>query len=178
MSFVTVVPEMVTDAATDLASIGSAISAAHAAAAAPTTGVLAAASDEVSSAIAGVFGSYGQEYQALSALAGRFHDQFVHALNTGAGAYTATEAAAAQLTSPAQFFDYFAGAFFNVGFGNIGIGNVGFFNNGTGNVGISNVGSNNVGIGNVGNNNIGEYLTGNNQIGIGSMVIRQMSMPG
>jgi hypothetical protein len=38
-----------------------------------------------SAAIAAVFGTYGQEYQALSAQATAFHDQFVAAL-TGAAA--------------------------------------------------------------------------------------------
>jgi hypothetical protein len=47
----------------------------------------------VSAAIAGVFGSYAQGYRALIAQAGLFHDQFVQALGTGAGAYAATEAA-------------------------------------------------------------------------------------
>ncbi|AIH90393.1 hypothetical protein IU19_20515, partial [Mycobacterium tuberculosis] len=47
MSFVSVAPEIVVAAATDLAGIGSAISAANAAAAAPTTAVLAAGADEV-----------------------------------------------------------------------------------------------------------------------------------
>ncbi|WP_155770617.1 PE domain-containing protein, partial [Mycobacterium asiaticum] len=42
MSFVQVAPEMLAAAATDVQSIGSALSAAHAAAAAPTIGVLAA----------------------------------------------------------------------------------------------------------------------------------------
>jgi hypothetical protein len=40
-----------------------------------------------------------QQYQALIAQAGLFHDQFAQALNTGAGAYAATKAANA---SPLQ----------------------------------------------------------------------------
>ena len=51
MSFVIAIPEMVTTAATDLADIGSTISSAGAAAAAQTTGVLAAGGDEISAAI-------------------------------------------------------------------------------------------------------------------------------
>ena len=81
MSFVIAAPEMVTSAATDLASIGSTISAANAAAAAPTTGVLAAAEDEVSAAIASLFSGHGQAFQALSAQAAAFHAQFVQTLN-------------------------------------------------------------------------------------------------
>src|SRR6516225_11342294 len=55
MSYVIAAPELMTSAATNLANIGSALTAAKAAAAAPTTGVLAAAEDEVSAAIAAVF---------------------------------------------------------------------------------------------------------------------------
>lgn len=47
MSFVIAVPEALTMAASDLANIGSTINAANAAAALPTTGVVAAAADEV-----------------------------------------------------------------------------------------------------------------------------------
>jgi hypothetical protein len=113
MSFVNAVPEMVSDAATNLASIGSTISAANAAAAAPTTGVLAAGADEVSAGIARVFGGYAQQYQALTAQTGLFHDQFVQALNTGAGAYAATEAAnssAAAINMPALLKNLLAAA--------------------------------------------------------------------
>jgi PE family len=78
-SFVTSIPNMVSAAATDLSSIGSAIGEANAAALAPTTGVLAAGADEVSAAIAALFGAHGQAYQALSAQAAAFHQQFVAA---------------------------------------------------------------------------------------------------
>src|ERR1700730_15326637 len=93
MSFVIAVPEMVTDAATRLASLGSTISAANAAAAAPTTGMVAAGADEVSAAIASLFSQQAAAYQALSGQAAAFHAQLVQTLNAGAGAYAATEAA-------------------------------------------------------------------------------------
>jgi hypothetical protein len=93
MSFVVAVPEMLGTAATDLASLESTISLANAAAAAPTTGVLAAAEDEVSAAIAAVFSAHGQGFQTLSAQATAFHDQFVQALTAGAGSYVSAEAA-------------------------------------------------------------------------------------
>ena len=48
MSFVIAVPEYVTAAASDLANIGSTISAANTAAAAPTSAIVAAGGDEVS----------------------------------------------------------------------------------------------------------------------------------
>ena len=104
MSSVIAAPELIATAATDLANIGSSFSAADAAAAALTTGVLAAAEDEVSAAIAAVFSAHGQGFQALSAQAAAFHDQFVQALTAGAGSYASAEAAnvAAFAANPAQ----------------------------------------------------------------------------
>ncbi len=99
MSYVVLTPEMLSAAATDVAGIGSSLSAANAAATAPTTAVVAAAGDEVSAAIASLFSSHAQQFQVLSAQAAAFHDQFVQALTAGAGRYAATEAANA---SPLQ----------------------------------------------------------------------------
>src|ERR1700758_2513143 len=96
MSSVTVVPEFVGQAAGQLETIGSTITSANAAAAAPTTGVLAPAVDEVSAAITAVLGSHAQEFQAVSAQAARFHDQFVSLLNDGAASYVSTELANVQ----------------------------------------------------------------------------------
>ena len=78
MSYVIAAPELMTSAATDLSNIGSALSAARAAAATSTTGVLTAAEDEVSAAIASLFSAHGQGFQALGAQAAAFHEQFVH----------------------------------------------------------------------------------------------------
>jgi hypothetical protein len=47
----------------------------------------------VSAAITQLFGSYGQEFQALNAQAALFHDQFVQLLSSGGIAYAAAEAA-------------------------------------------------------------------------------------
>ncbi|WP_142996122.1 PE family protein, partial [Mycobacterium persicum] len=99
MAFVIASPEMVAAAATDLAGIRAAISSANAAAAIPTTGVLAAGADEVSAVIAALFDSHAQAYQAVSAQAVDFHDQFVRALGAGATSYAGAEAANA---SPLQ----------------------------------------------------------------------------
>ncbi|ORW75260.1 hypothetical protein AWC23_03555 [Mycobacterium saskatchewanense] len=71
---------------------------AAATAASPTTGIVAAAQDEVSVAIASLFGNFGQEFQALSAQAQSFHAQFVSLMNAGAGAYGSAEAANAAQT--------------------------------------------------------------------------------
>ncbi|ORB86036.1 PE family protein, partial [Mycobacterium kansasii] len=99
MSFVFSLPEALHTAATDLASLDSTLAAANAAAAAQTTGLLAAAEDEISAAIAALFSGHGRAYQALSAQAATFHDQFVQALAASAGAYAGAEAANA---SPLQ----------------------------------------------------------------------------
>ncbi len=95
MSFVTA-PEFVSSAAGDLAGIGSALGAATAAAATPTTGVAAAAADEVSAAISKFFSSFGQEFQAANAQASAFHAEFVKLLNGGTTSYLSAEVANAQ----------------------------------------------------------------------------------
>ncbi|SOJ52764.1 PE family protein PE3 [Mycobacterium simulans] len=94
-------------AVTDLAGVGSVINEAAAAAAAPTTAVAAAAADEVSAAIATLFGAYGQEFQAISARLGALHHQFAQTLAAAESAYAATEAAnaaavRAAINPPAQ----------------------------------------------------------------------------
>ncbi|OBI43407.1 hypothetical protein A5706_05505 [Mycobacterium sp. E796] len=86
-------PDAVATAAENLAGIGSSLGTANAAAAANTTGLLTAASDEVSTAIASLFSSHAAQYQALSAQAAEFHNQFVELLQGAGGAYAATEAA-------------------------------------------------------------------------------------
>lgn len=83
MSFVIAVPETIAAAATDLADLGSTIAGANAAAAANTTSLLAAGADEISVAIAALFGAHGRAYQAASAEAAAFHGRFVQALTTG-----------------------------------------------------------------------------------------------
>lgn len=92
MSYVAVVPEAVKLAASDLVNLGSTISAASTAAAGPTTSVVAAAQDEVSTAIAAFFGSHAQQFRSLSARAAAFLDQFVQALTGGAASYGEAEA--------------------------------------------------------------------------------------
>jgi PE family len=96
MSYVIAAPELVEAAAQNLAGIRSSLGQVTAAAAGPTTGVLAAGADEVSAAIAQLFGTYGQDFQALSAQAAAFHEEFVGLLNAGAGAYASAEAVGAQ----------------------------------------------------------------------------------
>jgi PE family len=93
MSFVTTQPEQMSAAADELAGIGSQMSAQNAAAAAPTTGVVPAAADEVSALTAAQFAAHAQSYQAMSAAAAAIHEMFVNTLGASAGCYAATEAA-------------------------------------------------------------------------------------
>jgi len=93
MSFVNIVPEMLSTAAGNLQSIGSAVAAENAAALGPTTGLIPAAADEVSALTAMQFGAHAQIYQAISAQAAAVHQMFVTVLQASAGSYAATEAA-------------------------------------------------------------------------------------
>ncbi len=100
MSAVIAVPELMAEAATDVASIGSTINAAHLTAAAPTVAVIPAAADEVSAAIAHVFSVHAQGYQALAGQAAAFHQQFVQHLTASAGSFASAEAANVALLQP------------------------------------------------------------------------------
>ncbi|WP_136627687.1 PE family protein, partial [Mycobacterium pseudokansasii] len=93
MSFVIAVPDALAVAAAGVHDIGSVIGAANSAAAALTTTVLPAAADEVSTAIAGLFGAHGRAYQELSAQAAVFQQRFAQAMLGGAAAYAGAEAA-------------------------------------------------------------------------------------
>jgi PE family len=74
------------------------MTAQNAVAAAPTTGVVPEAADEVSALTAAQFATHAQMYQAISAQAAAIHDMFVNTLGTCAGSYAATEAANAVAT--------------------------------------------------------------------------------
>lgn len=99
MSFLAVTPELVASATADLLGIRSVLDAAQTAAAAPTTNVLAAAADEISTALARMFAGHGQDFQTMNGLAGAFHRDFLQALSAGAGRYLATEALNANATA-------------------------------------------------------------------------------
>src|SRR3984893_256816 len=102
VSYVVALPEMMSAAATNVASIGSVVAMASQRVAGATTALSAAAEDQVSAAIAGVFSAHGQVYQALSSQAVAFQGGFVQALTGAAGAYAAAEAANA---SPLATFE-------------------------------------------------------------------------
>ncbi|HYQ34777.1 MAG TPA: PE family protein, partial [Mycobacterium sp.] len=75
MTFLITEPESISAVAANVEEIGSAIRAANAAAAGPTSGLLAPAADEVSAAITKLFGLYSQEYQAVAGRGAAFHSQ-------------------------------------------------------------------------------------------------------
>ena len=150
MSFVSVNPEVLTSAAADLAQVGSTVRHATAVAAPATTGVVAAAGDEVSAALASLFSDHAQVFQSLSGQAAAFHQQFVQLMSGGAAQYVGTEAA-----NMAQTADSLPAVVPSIGYGNTGTSNWGLFNNGTNNLGIYNIGNFNAGIANSGTFNLG-----------------------
>src|SRR5580700_581749 len=93
MLFVSAQPAELSAAADDLQVIGSSLAAQNIAAAAPTTGVLRAAADQVSALTAAQFATHAEMYQAISTQAAAIHDMFVNTLGASAGSYAATEAA-------------------------------------------------------------------------------------
>jgi hypothetical protein len=93
MSYVNTAPAAISAAATQLEGIGNSFAAESAGAAAPTTALAPAASDEVSALQAGVFSTYGQLYQTVSAQAQAIQQQFVNTLQQSSGSYQETEAA-------------------------------------------------------------------------------------
>jgi hypothetical protein len=97
MSLVIAAPELVRGVAQGLASVGSSLTESVADALGPTTGLASAAQDEVSVAIASLFGDFGREFQGLHAQARAFHAQFVRALNASAEAYVGAELANARV---------------------------------------------------------------------------------
>ncbi|MBY0442015.1 MAG: PE family protein [Mycobacteriaceae bacterium] len=101
MSLVIAVPEAMAVAATDLSGIGSTLRDAHAVAEGSTVAIPASAADEVSTAIAGLLSSHGQQFHALSSQAGQFHNQFVQNLARSAESYGSAEAANVGVLAPA-----------------------------------------------------------------------------
>ncbi len=96
MSYVITEPELVQGAAQDLAGIRESLVEATANVSGPTTAIAAAGQDEISIAIATMFGNFGQEFQVLNAQAQAFHTEFESLLASGASAYVGAEAANAE----------------------------------------------------------------------------------
>jgi hypothetical protein len=93
MAFVNTQPAAIAAAATQLEGIFNSFAAESAGAAASTTDVVPAASDEVSILQAGVFSTYGQLYQSVSAQAQAIQQQFNQLMNQSSGSYQETETA-------------------------------------------------------------------------------------
>jgi|SRR5690349_20552741 len=99
MLYVTTQPEALSATAANLAAIFAAMSAQNSAAAAPTTGVIPPAADQVSALAAAQFAIHAEMYQAVSAQAESIHQHLVSTLTTNALSYAATEAANATAAS-------------------------------------------------------------------------------
>jgi hypothetical protein len=99
MQYVITAPEALAATAADVARIGTAIDAASAAASGTISALPAAAEDEVSAAVAKLFGLYGQEYRALVGQAAAFHSEFTQALAAAGNAYALAETGNAALVT-------------------------------------------------------------------------------
>lgn len=87
-----VTPEVVMNAADNLAAVSSAVGVAHQRSAPMTGELMPAASDEVSMAITRVFSDYSGTYHHAAAKADELFAGFVHHLRIGAGAYAGADA--------------------------------------------------------------------------------------
>lgn len=101
MSAVVAVPDLLVQAATQVATIGRMLGAANQTTAASTEQVVPAAADEVSAAVAQLFSRFGQDYQAAAGEAAAYQQQFVQRLTSAATSYATAEAANASLLLPA-----------------------------------------------------------------------------
>jgi hypothetical protein len=93
-------PQLLATAAADTAQISSAISAAKTAAAGRTTGLVAAAEDEVSALTTTLFNTYAQEYHAVLGQATAFHNEFAQLLAAAGNTYAGAESEVAALLAP------------------------------------------------------------------------------
>ncbi|CAM3029433.1 PE family protein [Mycobacterium intermedium] len=93
MSYLVTAPEALAAASGHLALIGDAVKEAAIAAAPSTEGIAAAAADEVSLAVAQLFGSHAQEFQALTARIMLLQNGFERLLSASGAAYAFAEAA-------------------------------------------------------------------------------------
>src|SRR5262249_32550753 len=92
MSFVIAVPEFVETAAKQLASSCSELVEVTSSALGATTELAPAPADEVSTAIARLFGTFGEDFRAASAQATAYQVELAALLSQGATAYAAAEA--------------------------------------------------------------------------------------
>lgn len=102
MSFVSLVKDDVRLAVAQVDEFGNAVKAAQSVTLAPTTGIAAAARDEVSAAVAAVFSSHGRTFQSLCTQAVAFNEKFTGTLVSALSSYVSTETTAIEgfLTNP------------------------------------------------------------------------------
>lgn len=93
MPYVVTTPEAMASVAVDINGVGTAITSAYGAAAQSTVGIVPAAADEVSAAIAQAFSQLGADSQVLGHKAREFYDAFTARLHAGAIAYVDRESA-------------------------------------------------------------------------------------
>jgi hypothetical protein len=86
-----VIPEMMTSAATDLATIGWDLGMAHGAAAVSTVALIPAAADEISVGIAHLFSEHAHGFHELAGKTSAFHGQFVENLKASAASYASAD---------------------------------------------------------------------------------------
>lgn len=91
-----VLPDVVANAAVKIAGIGSEVDAATAAAAGPTTNVVAAAGDEVSTAAANIFNSVGQQLQQAFKKVSAVNQEITQGLGNANAAYLGVESSASK----------------------------------------------------------------------------------
>lgn len=94
-------PQIMAAVAEEVERVGSAIRAANVVTAGLASSLPAAATDEVSQALARLFSEYSQEYQAVAADVEAFHSRFHQALHAAGTAYAQAEAASAKALSEA-----------------------------------------------------------------------------
>jgi hypothetical protein len=107
-SFLIAAPEALVDASGGLTDIAESLSQAAHTAAPATTGIVAAAGDEVSTVVTQVFDDYAEAFRELSTQAAQFHAQFVRVLSAAGAAYPAAETSNVSLLVRGlqqQFFD-------------------------------------------------------------------------
>lgn len=94
-------PSFLASAAADLGRIGTTVENACSAATVRTSGLMPAAGDEVSAAIAGVFSAHGDQYRWAASRVAKFHSEFTRALADAATNYVQAEWRNAALLSNA-----------------------------------------------------------------------------
>jgi hypothetical protein len=103
MSYLIAAPELMAEAASDLAGINSELSEARSSASHATVALAPAAADEVSIGIAHLFAEHAHGFQALAGKASAFHEQFAQNLRTSAAAYSSIDHANATLLHRATY---------------------------------------------------------------------------